>query len=80
MFAIVEAMLGGDGSQPAYAGKRPLSKIETRIAAAFFGRFARALDRRLASDRGDAFMLEAAANSSISTPSAAAAPPWSPSS
>src|SRR4051812_41254285 len=43
VFAIVEMMLGGDGSQPAYAGKRPFSKIETRIAAAFFERFAKAL-------------------------------------
>jgi flagellar motor switch protein FliM len=43
VFAIVELMLGGDGSQAAYAGKRPFSRIETRIAGAFFERFAKAL-------------------------------------
>ena len=43
VFSIVEMMLGGDGSQPEYVGKRPFSKIETRIAVAFFERFFKAL-------------------------------------
>ena len=63
VFAIVEAMLGGDGSQAAYAGKRSFSKIETRIAAAFFGRFARALSASVASVAATQFTLEAPANS-----------------
>jgi flagellar motor switch protein FliM len=63
VFAIVEMMLGGDGSQPAYAGKRPFSKIETRIAVAFFERFAKALGASVASVAAAQFTLEAAANS-----------------
>jgi len=62
VFAIVEMMLGGDGSQPAYAGKRPFSKIETRIAVAFFERFAGALGTSVASVAATPFTLEAAAN------------------
>jgi flagellar motor switch protein FliM len=62
VFAIVETMLGGDGSQPAYAGKRPFSKIETRIAAAFFERFAKALGAAVASVAPTPFVPEAAAN------------------
>jgi flagellar motor switch protein FliM len=63
VFAIVEMMLGGDGSQPAYAGKRPFSKAETRIAAAFFDRFAKALAAAVASVAPTPFTLEAPANS-----------------
>src|SRR5882724_3379353 len=63
VFAIVEMMLGGDGSQPAYAGKRPFSKTETRIAVAFFERFAKALGASVASVAAAQFTLEAAANS-----------------
>jgi len=63
VFGIVEMMLGGDGSQPAYAGKRPFSKIETRIAVAFFERFAKALGASVASVAAAQFTLEAAANS-----------------
>jgi flagellar motor switch protein FliM len=62
VFAIVEMMLGGDGSQPAYAGKRPFSKIETRIAVAFFERFAKALSASVAPVAATTFTLEAAAN------------------
>ena len=43
VFAIVEAMLGGDGSQPAHAGDRALSRIETDVAALFFASIARGL-------------------------------------
>jgi flagellar motor switch protein FliM len=63
VFAIVEMMLGGDGSQPAYAGKRPFSKAETRIAAAFFDRFAKALATAVAPVAATPFTLEAPANS-----------------
>ena len=62
VFEIVEMMLGGDGSQPVYAGKRPFSKIETRIAAAFFERFAKALSASVAPVAATQFALEVAAN------------------
>ena len=35
VFAIVETMLGGDGSQPAQAPDRPLSRIEMRVVGGF---------------------------------------------
>jgi flagellar motor switch protein FliM len=63
VFAIVEMMLGGDGSQPAYAGKRPFSKAETRLAATFFERFAKALAAAVAQVAPTPFTLEAPANS-----------------
>jgi flagellar motor switch protein FliM len=62
VFALVEAMLGGDGSQPAYAGKRPFSKIETRIAGAFFERLAKALSAAVAPVAATTFALAAPAN------------------
>ena len=62
VFAIVEMMLGGDGSQPPYAGKRQFSKIETRIAAAFVERFAKALAAAVAPVAASTFTFEAAAN------------------
>jgi flagellar motor switch protein FliM len=62
VFSIVEMMLGGDGSQPEYVGKRPFSKIETRIAVAFFERFFKALAASVASVAATQFTLESAAN------------------
>ena len=38
VFAIVETMLGGDGSQQAAVPERPLSRIEVRVVGAFFER------------------------------------------
>ena len=51
VFAIVEAMLGGDGSQPAHAAERALSKVEADVAGLFFASIARALRRVLCADR-----------------------------
>jgi flagellar motor switch protein FliM len=48
VFTIVETMLGGDGSQPAYDMERAFSRIEVRIAETFFGRIAKALETALA--------------------------------
>lgn len=62
VFAIVETMLGGDGSQPAYAMDRPLSRIETRIVGAFFDRIAKALDAAFAGIADTPFVVEATAN------------------
>jgi flagellar motor switch protein FliM len=43
IFAIVESLLGGDGSQPAQAMERPLSKIEVGVAGVFFAAIAKGL-------------------------------------
>jgi flagellar motor switch protein FliM len=43
IFAIVESLLGGDGSQTAPAMDRPVSKIEVGVAGVFFAAIARAL-------------------------------------
>jgi flagellar motor switch protein FliM len=43
IFAVVECLLGGDGSQPAHTEERPLSKIETGVAGVFFASMAKAL-------------------------------------
>ncbi len=61
-FAIVEAMLGGDGSQPAYNANRALSRIETRIIASFFERFGSALSTAFAGIADTAFALEGMAD------------------
>jgi flagellar motor switch protein FliM len=62
VFELVEVMLGGDGSQPPYAGKRPFSKIETRVAATFLDRFSRALSAAVAPVAATTFAVESAAN------------------
>jgi flagellar motor switch protein FliM len=43
ILALVELALGGDGSEPADLGTRPLSKIEVRFAQRFLARVAAAL-------------------------------------
>ena len=58
VFAIVECMLGGDGSLPSYSAKRALSKIETRIVGTFFERFGQALATAFAGIADTAFALE----------------------
>jgi flagellar motor switch protein FliM len=58
VFTIVEAMLGGDGSQPAYAADRPLSRIETAIVGTVFERLARALGMGFAGLADTSFALE----------------------
>lgn len=40
VFAILELMLGGDGSERPFAAERPITKIETRILGLFFARLA----------------------------------------
>jgi flagellar motor switch protein FliM len=58
VFAIVETMLGGDGSQPAYAMDRPFSRIELGVVAAFFGRVAKALETAFAGIADTPFAVE----------------------
>jgi flagellar motor switch protein FliM len=43
VFTLVEALFGGDGSEPPYAEQRPLTNIETRTAQKTFDLVARAL-------------------------------------
>lgn len=44
VFAYLDMMLGGDGSQPAYVEQRPLSRIEARVARTLIARIGRALE------------------------------------
>ena len=37
-FAVVEMMLGGDGSAPAFIADRPLTMIERAVVGVFFER------------------------------------------
>jgi len=62
VFAIVEAMLGGDGSQPAHAAERALSKVEADVAGLFFASIARALVVSFAPIAPSPFSVEAAAD------------------
>ena len=62
VFAIVEAMLGGDGSQPPFTEDRPLSRIEMRVVAAFFERVAKALEAAFGGIADTAFAVEAISN------------------
>jgi flagellar motor switch protein FliM len=60
VFTIVEAMLGGDGSQPAYSIERAFSRIELRLAEAFFQRIAKALEGALTGIADTPINLESA--------------------
>lgn len=59
MFAIVDMMLGSDGSQPPYDADRPFSRIEMRIAEVFLARLAKALETGLAGVAETPLSLEA---------------------
>jgi flagellar motor switch protein FliM len=48
VFDYVDLVLGGDGSQPAYAESRALTRIEARIAATLIARLGRALESAFA--------------------------------
>jgi flagellar motor switch protein FliM len=61
VFAMVEAMLGGDGSQAAHATERPLSKVEADVAGLFFAAIARALAASFAPIAASAFEVAATA-------------------
>ena len=58
VFAIVETMLGGDGSQQAAVPERPLSRIEVRVVGAFFERVARGLELAFAGVADTSFAVE----------------------
>lgn len=58
VFAIVESMLGGDGSQPPYTADRPLSRIETAVVGTVFERVAKALGLGFAGLADASFALE----------------------
>jgi flagellar motor switch protein FliM len=61
VFALVETMLGGDASQPAYAEMRPLTRIEIDVAGHFFAYVARGLAASFAGIAASAFSIEATA-------------------
>jgi flagellar motor switch protein FliM len=62
VFSIVEALLGGDGSQPPCTEDRPLSRIEVRVVAAFFERVSKALEAAFGGIADTAFAVEAISN------------------
>jgi flagellar motor switch protein FliM len=47
VFAAVESMLGGDGSQSTFKTDRPFSRIELRVAERFVGRVAKGFEKGL---------------------------------
>jgi|SoiMethySBSTD1v2_1073268.scaffolds.fasta_scaffold08615_9 flagellar motor switch protein FliM len=61
VFAMLEAMLGGDGSQAAHAAERPLSKVEADVAGLFFAAIARGLAASFAPIAASAFEVAATA-------------------
>lgn len=61
VFAIVETMLGGDGSHQTQATDRPLSRIEVRVAGAFLDRVAKALDAGFGNIADTTFAVEGTA-------------------
>jgi flagellar motor switch protein FliM len=62
VLAIVELLLGGDGSQPAFVADRPLTTIETSVAGHFFAGVGRALAQAFAGIADTAVTLEGAAD------------------
>ncbi|HVY43140.1 MAG TPA: FliM/FliN family flagellar motor switch protein [Hyphomicrobiaceae bacterium] len=62
VFSIVEMSLGGDGAQSPYDADRNFSKIEQRIAAAFFAKMAEAFDQAFAPIAKAAFVVDGASD------------------
>jgi flagellar motor switch protein FliM len=62
IFAIVESLLGGDGSQPTQAMERPLSKIEVGVAGVFFASIAKGFAAAFVPIAPSVFNLAAAAD------------------
>lgn len=62
VFAIVETMLGGDGSQLAGVPDRPFTRIETNVAGVFFERIAKALEAAFAGIADSPFAVEGMAD------------------
>lgn len=58
VFALVEALFGGDGSESHLADRRPLSGIELRLARKIFEIFAKALQASFAAIVDTVFKLE----------------------
>ncbi|MBX9589521.1 MAG: FliM/FliN family flagellar motor switch protein [Hyphomonadaceae bacterium] len=61
VFAMVEALLGGDGAQPAQVPDRQLSRIEMRIVGIVFDSIARALEAAFAGIADTTFAVEGTA-------------------
>ncbi|HXF55697.1 MAG TPA: FliM/FliN family flagellar motor switch protein [Hyphomicrobiaceae bacterium] len=59
VFALVEMLLGGDGSQPPYSAERPFTKLETKVMGAFFHRVGQALSTAFAQIAATPVVVEA---------------------
>lgn len=57
-FAVVEMMLGGDGSAPAYIADRPLTRIEQAVVGVLFSEVGKALASAFAPISNTEFVLE----------------------
>jgi flagellar motor switch protein FliM len=62
VFMLIEMLLGGDGSQPAYMAERPFSKLETKVVGAFFHRMVQALAAAFAPIAATPLAVEACAD------------------
>jgi flagellar motor switch protein FliM len=62
VFAMIESMLGGDGTQPPYTPDRPLTRVELSVAKAFFARLGRALESAFAEVAPTSFLVEEVAD------------------
>ena len=60
VLTLLKIMFGGDGSEPADLGTRPLSKIEVGLARSFFARLALALEQAFADLAETPFVVELA--------------------
>jgi flagellar motor switch protein FliM len=58
VFALVEMLLGGDGSQPPQAPERDFSRLETNVVGTFFDRLAAALEAAFEPLAKSSFVVE----------------------
>ena len=58
IYAYIDLIFGGDGSQPAYAERRPLSRIEIQIARTLLARVAKVLSLAFAPFAPSSFAAE----------------------
>jgi flagellar motor switch protein FliM len=60
VWAIIEALLGGDGSEPPHVAERPLTRIETRLSGLLFEALAKALEDQFSSSAPMNFVVQSA--------------------
>jgi flagellar motor switch protein FliM len=58
VFSLLEAMLGSDGTQPAYKADRPFTRVEKAVAGVFFRRLAAMMEAAFANAADTTFAVE----------------------